>query len=89
MVTESHGFISTAKSVLIPHGFRLQASGFRRVCLFYIRGDMTPIRISECRTAECKIIETSSTVFNDFLVVWYKNQLKTVGPALIILHSAV
>jgi hypothetical protein len=35
-------------------------------------------------------VETSSTVSNDFLVViWYKNQLKTVGLVPSILQSAV
>ncbi len=39
-------------------------------------------------TADCKIIETFSTVFNDFSVVnWYKNPFKTVG--LVSLPSAV
>jgi hypothetical protein len=45
--------------------------------------------LSAC-TADFKVIETFSTVFNDFLVViWYKNPLKTVGPVPIILKSAV
>jgi hypothetical protein len=41
-------------------------------------------------TADGKIIETFSTVFNDFLVVnWYENPLGTVRPVPIILQSAV
>ncbi len=48
-----------------------------------------PAIVCRPEAADCKIIQTSSTVFNDILVVnWHKNSLKTVGSVPIILQSA-
>ncbi len=48
------------------------------------------LRVWLLDTAESKILETFSTVFNDFLVVnWYQNLLKTVEPVPITSQPAV